>query len=83
MTLESGSSRFVDWYNAEHRHSGIRYVTSNERHTGRDAAILARRRDLYERARRRRPDRWSRATRNWTPIALVVLNPETQLAPAS
>jgi transposase InsO family protein len=29
-------ARFVDWYNAEHRHSAIRYVTPNERHDGRE-----------------------------------------------
>jgi len=70
--------RFVSWYNAEHRHSGIRYVTPNERHSGLDVAILAKRHELYERARRRRPERWSCGTRNWTPIGVVTLNPEPQ-----
>lgn len=28
--------RFVDWYNAQHRHSAIRYVTPDERHSGRE-----------------------------------------------
>ncbi|MFN7697029.1 MAG: integrase core domain-containing protein, partial [Deltaproteobacteria bacterium] len=32
---------FVAWYNGEHLHSGIRYVTPNDRHAGRDVAILA------------------------------------------
>jgi putative transposase len=27
-------TRFVTWYNGEHRHSAIRYVTPNERHFG-------------------------------------------------
>jgi putative transposase len=67
---------FVRWYNGTHRHSAIRYVTPDERHFGRDLAILAGRHELYERARRRRPERWSRATRNWTPIGTVVLNPQ-------
>ena len=69
-------ARFVSWYNREHRHSAIRYVTPDERHSGADVAILARRHALYERARSRRPERWPRQTRNWTPIGLVVLNPE-------
>ncbi|WP_440862608.1 hypothetical protein [Symbiopectobacterium purcellii] len=27
---------FVGWYNEEHRHSGIRYVTPGQRHRGED-----------------------------------------------
>jgi transposase InsO family protein len=69
-------ARFVSWYNTEHRHSAIRYVTPDQRHTGADVAILARRRRLYERARQRTPARWSGKIRNWAPIAAVLLNPE-------
>jgi transposase InsO family protein len=69
-------ARFVTWYNTEHRHSAIRYVTPDQRHTGADVAILARRRALYEHARHRTPRRWSGKTRNWAPVAVVVLNPE-------
>jgi transposase InsO family protein len=68
--------RFVTWYNAEHRHSAIRYVTPDERHTRAEVAILARRHLLYEPARRRTPGRWSGNTRNWAPVAAVLLNPE-------
>ncbi len=74
-------ARFVAWYNGEHRHSAIRFVTPAARHAGDDVAILARRHALYTRARRRRPDRWSRQTRNWSPMQDVVLNPpSTNLA---
>jgi transposase InsO family protein len=69
-------ARFVSWYNTEHRHSAIRYVTPDQRHAGADVAILARRRGLYEHARRRTPGRWSGRIRNWAPVATVVLNPE-------
>lgn len=69
-------TRFVCWYNAEHRHSGIRYVTPDERHSGQEQNILARRQQLYQRARNLNPERWTCATRNWTPIGLVVLNPQ-------
>jgi transposase InsO family protein len=68
--------RFVAWYNSEHRHSGIRFVTPDERHFGLENRILEKRHTLYERARRRKPERWSRQTRDWTPVANVVLNPE-------
>lgn len=67
--------RFVQWYNEEHRHSNIRYVTPGQRHRGEDIAILAARKQLYEDAKRVRPERWSRHTRNWTPISEVWLNP--------
>jgi putative transposase len=70
-------TRFVSWYNTEHCHSAIRYVTPDQRHRGADVAILTRRRQLYERVRRRTPGRWSGNTRNWTPIDTVVLNPES------
>ena len=34
---------FVHWYNTEHKHSGLNFVTPNERHTLKDGDILARR----------------------------------------
>ena len=72
-------ARFVDWYNGEHRHSGIRYVTPDQRHDGREREILTRRHQLYQLARRSNPERWTRDTRNWTPIDLVILNPQQGL----
>ena len=67
---------FVEWYNTQHLHSGIRFVTPDDRHSGRETEILAGRRVVYERARQRHPNRWSRGTRDWTPIDRVRLNPE-------
>jgi putative transposase len=72
----SWARRFVQWYNHEHRHSGIRYVTPAQRHVGQDGPMLAARHALYQRARERHPRRWSGPTRNWTPIPFVSLNPE-------
>lgn len=69
-------ARFVEWYNREHRHSAIRYVTPDERHFGLETKLLAQRRELYERARTLNPERWSRAPRNWAPVGVVVLHPE-------
>lgn len=69
-------SQFVRWYNHDHRHSGIRYVSPAQRHAGEDQPILAARHQLYTRAKAANPRRWSRNTRNWTPIAAVTLNPE-------
>jgi len=70
------SARFVQWYNHEHRHSGIRYVTPAQRHAGQDGPILATRHAIYQDARQRNPQRWSGPTRNWTPVGVVTLNPE-------
>lgn len=72
--------RFVHWYNTQHLHGEIRFVTPQTRHAGQDAAILERRRRVYERARARRPERWSRGIRNWKPIQRVVLNPRVPIA---
>lgn len=69
-------ARFVSWYNEEHRHSGIRFVTPSQRHTGQESTVLAQRTRLYEEERRRRPERWSRGTRNWEPVRTVYLNPQ-------
>jgi transposase InsO family protein len=74
---------FVRWYNTEHLHSAISFVTAASRHTGADEAILARRRNVYEAARRRHPDRWSRNTRNWERIPIVRLNPDKTLTAAT
>lgn len=68
-------AHFVAWYNTEHLHSGISYVTPHDRHDGRDRDILAGRRRVYERARRRHPSRWSRTTRAWQRAELVRLHP--------
>lgn len=67
--------RFVVWYNSEHRHSAIRYVTPDQRHYGQEQQILARRHELYQLARRSHPRRWTRATRDWNPVRQVLLNP--------
>jgi transposase InsO family protein len=77
-TARAWTARFVDWYNGEHRHSGIRFVTPNERHYGQEHEVLARRRTVYELARRANPERWARTTRNWSRIETVTLNPERE-----
>jgi hypothetical protein len=60
----------------ERRHSGIRYVTPAQRYAGQDHAILHARHRFYTQARENTPRRWSGATRNWSHIDTVTLNPE-------
>lgn len=67
-------NRFVAWYNHEHRHSGLNYVTPSQRHDGHANHLLAARAALYEKARQQRPERWARHTRDWTLANKVNLN---------
>jgi putative transposase len=68
-------SSFVGWYNTEHLHSGIRFVTPNDRHEGRDVEVLARRIAVYEAAQGAHPERFKNGTRDWSRIEEVRLNP--------
>ena len=66
---------FVRWYNTCHLHSAIRFVTPDDRHYGREEDILAKRREVYEKAQCENPHRWAKNARNWNPVRLVWLNP--------
>lgn len=66
----------VDWYNTEHRHSAIGFVTPSQRHAGCDQALLDQRIKLYEQARQLNPQRWSKNTREWAYVDAVHLNPD-------
>ena len=67
---------FSVWYNDDHLHSGIKYVTPNQRHKGEDVEILIKRKKVYSQAKVLNPQRWSREIRNWDYIDKVHLNPE-------
>lgn len=67
---------FVAWYNEEHLHSGIKFVTPGQRHRGEDIEILAKRKQVYTQAKLKNPNRWSGDIRNWDRIEYVMLNPE-------
>ncbi|MFP5457222.1 MAG: transposase, partial [Bacteriovoracia bacterium] len=66
---------FVHWYNCIHLHSGIKFVTPNDRHSGKDKQILEARKLVYEKAKKKQPNRWSKDIRNWDMINEVELNP--------
>ncbi|MFG6429781.1 IS3 family transposase [Roseateles sp. LYH14W] len=70
------ATELARWYNEEHRHSAIGFVTPSQRHEGQDVALLANRAAVYEVARRANPHRWSRQTRDWSYVDQVHLNPE-------
>ena len=64
---------FVAWYNDQHRHSGIRFVTPAQRHEGKEASVLAEREAVYAKAKARHPERWRGRMRDWSPVGEVAL----------
>ena len=70
-------TELVHWYNEEHRHSAICFVTPTQRHEKTDKALLQARAAVYEKARQKQPLRWSSKTRDWTFIDTVHLNPDS------
>jgi transposase InsO family protein len=78
QTARSWVQGFVDWYNYEHRHSAIKFVTPAQRHDGEDIQLLADRHQVYLKARSANPLRWSGNIRNWDPVEEVYLNPGKQ-----
>lgn len=67
--------KFVHWYNCEHQHSGIKFVTPDQCHTGVYKHVLKNRKEVYEKAKQKHPERWARSTRNWSAHESVALNP--------
>lgn len=77
-TLEQArewAQQFVHWYNVIHLHSGLNFVTPVQCHTGAHVAVLDNRKEVYEAAKEKHPERWVRETRNWAPREQVALNP--------
>lgn len=65
---------FTRWYNHEHKHRNLKFVSPAQRHRGDDAAIFANRTTVYEQARAKHPMRWRRGIRNWSLPSEVWLN---------
>ena len=75
---------FVAWYNNEHYHSGICYLTPVQRHRGNWRAVLKNRTEVYEKAKSNHPERWNnRPVRNWSAPDVVYLNPVKDKAGAA
>ena len=70
--------KFVQWYNNDHLHSGINFVTPYQRHYGLDKKIMENRIKIYEKAKAKHPERWSRNIRNWALPKFVSLNPVSE-----
>jgi putative transposase len=71
--------QFVHWYNKEHYHSGVNYVTPHDRHEGRDKSILDKRNQIIEEAKLNNPERWSRHSKTYQFQESVALNPTKEI----
>lgn len=69
------AEKFVKWYNNEHLHSALKFVTPQQRHSGNDRKIRENRNLVYQIAKARHPERWSGNTRDWSLPETVTLNP--------
>ena len=73
-------SIFVKWYNHDHHHSGLNFLTPYQRRSGLSEHILQNRHEVYEAAKAAHPERWNgRATRDWSLPERVYLNPDREL----
>ena len=70
-------AEFVHWYNTEHLHSSIGYVTPEQMRTGQAEAIFAQRNTTMREAQATYPERWGfRSVKQWKVLQKVVLNPD-------
>ena len=65
---------FIHWYNTEHRHSGIGYVTPHQKHTGQDIQIFKTRQLTLDKAYAANPQRFVCGPRTVLPDRTVFLN---------
>ena len=67
---------FVKYYNFEHKHRSLNFVTPKQKHTQQDIEILAQRHAVLEQKRTENPARWiNKTVRDCTPTSTVNLYP--------
>ena len=74
------AEKFVKWYNNEHLHSALKFVTPQQRHSGNDKQIRENRHRVYQIAKAQHPERWTAETRDWSLPEIVTLNPNKKNA---
>jgi putative transposase len=82
-TAQDWMALFVNWYNGEHLHGSLCFVSPNDKYFGRDTSVLARRRSVYNLARIQAPVRWRAGPRCWScpPLPRVRIWPHTASFP--
>ena len=68
----------MTWYNNQHLHSQIGFITPNQKHQGLDIELMKNRRQVYLAAKQKTPQRWSKDIRKWESTKEVYLNPDKQ-----
>lgn len=71
--------KFSGWYNNEHLHSALKFITPQQRHAGADKMIMKKRHAVYKMAKIQNPERWSGNTRNWVLPEIITLNPDRKM----
>lgn len=70
---------FIDWYNTTHRHSGIGYVTPQQRRSGASSELFRRRNETLRAAWEMHPERFPKTgPRFWRESRVVYLNPSAE-----
>ena len=69
---------FVNWYNTEHRHSGIGLITPEQRHSGEGSKIMNKRNYVISNTYALKPERWSSKPAVWKNAEEVYLNPSAE-----
>ena len=69
-------ANFINWYNQEHKHSGLQYVTPMQKRTGKHISIFRKRNKILQAAKDKHPERWGcRATKKYSVVNAEILNP--------
>jgi len=68
--------KFAHWYNHDHKHSGLKFMTPHQRHSGQTYEVMNNRKEVYATAKAINPKRWSQDIRDWNLPEAVWLNPE-------
>ena len=68
-------AKFVEWYNNDHLHSGLKFITPYQRHYNLAEKIMSKRTITYQLAKAKHPERWSGKIRDWSLPEFVCLNP--------
>jgi len=71
-------AEFVNWYNTEHRHSAIGFVTPTQRRSGEYKEIIKARNKTMDQARLLNPERWGKKVRIWNATEVIFLNPNEE-----
>lgn len=70
------AENFVNYYNAEHKHRALNFVTPQQKHCGEDVELLENRKEILEQKRLENPTRWiAKKVRNCASTTSVNLYP--------